>query len=193
MLNPRRVLPHSLIYDRVWGYDFGPTSNALRVYIGYLRRKLEDAGAESEIHTVRGVGYALRDGAGANEPARADGGGRRGAVAIAVLAVASRRTRGCAPSCAGRSTSRCQALRKQVLGGRPGRGGGPGAGGGPPEQNAALAEPTRCRDWTRVWASTSATGPAFGGAARDRHAVYRDGGTCTGLRSARRDPGRRRR
>src|SRR3954447_1482544 len=45
MLNPRRVLPHSLIYDRVWGYDFGPTSNALRVYIGYLRRKLEDAGA----------------------------------------------------------------------------------------------------------------------------------------------------
>ena len=45
MLNPRRVLPHSVIYDRVWGYDFGPTSNALRVYIGYLRRKLEQAGA----------------------------------------------------------------------------------------------------------------------------------------------------
>jgi len=61
MLNPRRVLPHSLIYDRVWGYDFGPTSNALRVYIGYLRRKLEEAGATSEIHTVRGVGYALRE------------------------------------------------------------------------------------------------------------------------------------
>src|SRR5436190_1527676 len=61
MLNPRRVLPHSLIYDRVWGYDFGPTSNALRVYIGYLRRKLEGAGARSLIHTVRGVGYALRE------------------------------------------------------------------------------------------------------------------------------------
>jgi two-component system response regulator MprA len=61
MLNPRRVLPHSVIYDRVWGYDFGPTSNALRVYIGYLRRKLEDAGARSELHTVRGVGYALRE------------------------------------------------------------------------------------------------------------------------------------
>jgi two-component system, OmpR family, response regulator MprA len=61
MLNPRRVLPHSLIYDRVWGYDFGPTSNALRVYVGYLRRKLEEAGAKSVIHTVRGVGYALRD------------------------------------------------------------------------------------------------------------------------------------
>jgi two-component system, OmpR family, response regulator MprA len=61
LLNPRRVLPHSLIYDRVWGYDFGPTSNALRVYVGYLRRKLEDAGARSLIHTVRGVGYALRE------------------------------------------------------------------------------------------------------------------------------------
>jgi len=61
LLNPRQVLSHSLIYDRVWGYDFGPTSNALRVYVGYLRRKLEDAGARSLIHTVRGVGYALRE------------------------------------------------------------------------------------------------------------------------------------
>jgi two-component system, OmpR family, response regulator MprA len=61
MLNPRRVLPHSLIYDRVWGYDFGPTSNALRVYVGYLRRKLEDAGARPLIHTVRGIGYSLRE------------------------------------------------------------------------------------------------------------------------------------
>ena len=67
ILNPRRVLPHSLIYDRVWGYDFGPTSNALRVYVGYLRRKLEDAGARPLIHTVRGVGYALR------EPTERDG------------------------------------------------------------------------------------------------------------------------
>jgi two-component system response regulator MprA len=61
MLNPKRVLPHSMIYDRVWGYDFGPTSNALRVYVGYLRRKLEEAGAPPLIHTVRGVGYALRE------------------------------------------------------------------------------------------------------------------------------------
>jgi two-component system response regulator MprA len=61
MLNPRRVLSHSLIYDRVWGYDFGSASNALRVYIGYLRRKLEDAGARQVIHTVRGVGYVLRE------------------------------------------------------------------------------------------------------------------------------------
>ena len=61
MLNPRRVLPHIVIYDRVWGYDFGPTSNALRVYVGYLRRKLEEAGTTVVIHTVRGVGYALRE------------------------------------------------------------------------------------------------------------------------------------
>jgi two-component system response regulator MprA len=61
MLNPRRVLPRSVIYDRVWGYDFGPASNALRVYVGYLRRKLEDAGARELIHTVRGVGYVLRE------------------------------------------------------------------------------------------------------------------------------------
>jgi two-component system, OmpR family, response regulator MprA len=61
MRNPRRVLSHSVIYDRVWGYDFGPASNALRVYVGYLRRKLEDVGARELIHTVRGVGYALRE------------------------------------------------------------------------------------------------------------------------------------
>jgi two-component system response regulator MprA len=61
MLNPRRVLPHSLIYDRVWGYDFGPASNGLRVYVGYLRRKLEEAGARPLIHTIRGVGYVLRE------------------------------------------------------------------------------------------------------------------------------------
>jgi two-component system response regulator MprA len=61
MLNPGSVLPHSLIYDRVWGYDFGPASNALRVYVGYLRRKLEEIGARELIHTVRGVGYVLRE------------------------------------------------------------------------------------------------------------------------------------
>jgi two-component system, OmpR family, response regulator MprA len=61
MLNPRRVLPHTLIYDRVWGYDFGPASNALRVYVGYLRRKLQEIGARELIHTVRGVGYVMRE------------------------------------------------------------------------------------------------------------------------------------
>ncbi len=59
--NPRQVLTHSLIYERVWGYDFGPSSNALRVYVGYLRRKLEQAGARALIHNVRGVGYVLRE------------------------------------------------------------------------------------------------------------------------------------
>ena len=59
--NPRQVLRRSLIYDRVWGYDFGPGSHALDVYIGYLRRKLEADGEARLIHTVRGIGYALRE------------------------------------------------------------------------------------------------------------------------------------
>jgi two-component system, OmpR family, response regulator MprA len=59
--NPRQVLRRSLIYDRVWGYDFGPDSHALDVYIGYLRRKLEAGGEPRLIHTVRGIGYALRE------------------------------------------------------------------------------------------------------------------------------------
>jgi len=59
--NPRQVLTRSVIFERVWGYDFGPTSNSLDVYIGYLRRKTEAGGKSRLIHTVRGVGYALRD------------------------------------------------------------------------------------------------------------------------------------
>ncbi|HEX2112162.1 MAG TPA: response regulator transcription factor [Gaiellaceae bacterium] len=59
--NPRQVLTRSLIYERVWGYDFGPGSNSLDVYIGYLRRKTEAGGRPRLIHTVRGVGYALRE------------------------------------------------------------------------------------------------------------------------------------
>jgi len=54
------VLSHSTIYDRIWGYDFGPDSKALAVYIGYLRRKTEEDGESRLIHTVRGVGYTLR-------------------------------------------------------------------------------------------------------------------------------------
>jgi two-component system response regulator MprA len=61
MLNPRRVLSADLIYDRVWGYDFGQSGNALRVYIGYLRRKLEAEGERRLIQTVHGVGYVLRE------------------------------------------------------------------------------------------------------------------------------------
>jgi two-component system response regulator MprA len=59
--NPRQVLTRSIIFERVWGYDFGPTSNSLDVYIGYLRRKTEEGDAPRLIHTVRGVGYALRE------------------------------------------------------------------------------------------------------------------------------------
>ena len=61
LLNPRQVLTRSLIFERVWGYDFGPTSNSLEVYVGYLRRKTEAGGEPRLIHTVRGVGYALRE------------------------------------------------------------------------------------------------------------------------------------
>ncbi|MER6622440.1 response regulator transcription factor [Streptomyces sp. NPDC000931] len=56
------VLDHSTIYDRIWGYDFGPGSKNLAVYVGYLRRKLDEPGAPQLIHTVRGVGYVLREG-----------------------------------------------------------------------------------------------------------------------------------
>jgi two-component system response regulator MprA len=61
MLNPRQVLTRSVIFERVWGYDFGPGSNSLDVYIGYLRRKTEAGGKTRLIQTVRGVGYALRE------------------------------------------------------------------------------------------------------------------------------------
>jgi two-component system, OmpR family, response regulator MprA len=62
--NPRVVLSRSQIFERVWGYDFGPTSNSLGVYVGYLRRKLEAGGEPRLIQTVRGVGYALREARG---------------------------------------------------------------------------------------------------------------------------------
>jgi two-component system response regulator MprA len=59
--NPRQVLPRGVIFERVWGYDFGPASNSLEVYIGYLRRKTEAAGEPRLLHTVRGIGYSLRE------------------------------------------------------------------------------------------------------------------------------------
>ncbi len=58
--HPRQVLTRGQIFDRVWGYDFGPASNSLEVYVGYLRRKTEAAGEPRLLHTVRGVGYVLR-------------------------------------------------------------------------------------------------------------------------------------
>jgi two-component system response regulator MprA len=59
--NHGQVLTRELIFDRVWGYDFGANSNSLEVYIGYLRRKTEAEGEPRLIHTVRGVGYVLRE------------------------------------------------------------------------------------------------------------------------------------
>jgi len=59
--HPRQVLTRSTLFERVWGYDFGATSNALGVYIGYLRRKTEAGGERRLLHTVRGIGYVLRE------------------------------------------------------------------------------------------------------------------------------------
>jgi two-component system, OmpR family, response regulator MprA len=59
--HPRQVLSRTQIFEHVWGYDFGPSSNSLEVYVGYLRRKLEAGGEPRVLHTVRGVGYVLRE------------------------------------------------------------------------------------------------------------------------------------
>jgi len=59
--HPRQVLTREQIFEAVWNYDFGPRSNSLEVYVGYLRRKTEASGKPRLIHTVRGVGYVLRE------------------------------------------------------------------------------------------------------------------------------------
>jgi two-component system response regulator MprA len=59
--NPRQVLTREQIFERVWGFNFGPHSNTLSVYVGYLRRKTEAEGEPRLLHTIRGVGYMLRD------------------------------------------------------------------------------------------------------------------------------------
>jgi two-component system response regulator MprA len=61
LLNPRQVMTRDMIFERVWGYEFQPGSNAIEVYISYLRRKLESGGEPRLIHTVRGMGYVLRE------------------------------------------------------------------------------------------------------------------------------------
>lgn len=61
MENPRKVMPRNVILEEVWGYDFPTSGNALEVYIGYLRKKTEGEGESRLIHTVRGVGYVLRE------------------------------------------------------------------------------------------------------------------------------------
>jgi two-component system response regulator MprA len=61
LLHPRQVLTRSALYESVWGYDFGASSKSLEVYIGYLRRKLEEHGEPRVLQTVRGIGYVLRE------------------------------------------------------------------------------------------------------------------------------------
>ncbi|MEX5708881.1 response regulator transcription factor [Parafrankia sp. FMc6] len=61
LTHPRQVLSRSMIMEKVWGYDFGPSSNSLEVFVSYLRRKLEAGGEPRLLHTVRGVGYVLRE------------------------------------------------------------------------------------------------------------------------------------
>ena len=61
LAHPRQVLTREIIFERVWGYDFGANSNSLEVYIGYLRRKTESENDTRLIHTVRGVGYVMRE------------------------------------------------------------------------------------------------------------------------------------
>ena len=73
---PARCSRHATIYDRVWGYDFGPGANSLRVYVGYLRRKLGEAGARPLIQTVRGVGYVAARAGGGRERRASDGDAR---------------------------------------------------------------------------------------------------------------------
>ena len=59
--HPRQVLTRAALFDQVWGYDFGETSNSIHVYLGYLRRKLEAEGETRLLHTLRGVGFVLRE------------------------------------------------------------------------------------------------------------------------------------
>ena len=59
--HPRQVLTREVLFEQVWGYDFGETSNSIHVYLGYLRRKLEAQGEARLLHTVRGVGFVLRE------------------------------------------------------------------------------------------------------------------------------------
>ena len=59
--HPRQVLTRAALFEQVWGYDFGETSNSIHVYLGYLRRKLEAEGETRLLHTVRGVGFVLRE------------------------------------------------------------------------------------------------------------------------------------
>ena len=105
--NPRQVLTRSVIFERVWGYDFGFASNSLDVYIGYLRRKTEAGGKPRLIQTVRGVGYALREAMSFRVRLTLVA---AAAVALAVVLASARRVSSSfATSCAPRSTKRLHA------------------------------------------------------------------------------------
>ena len=109
LLNPRQVLTRSVIFERVWGYDFGFGSNSLDVYIGYLRRKTEGGGKPRLIQTIRGVGYALRERMSFRARLTL---ASAAAVAVAWSARPRSRTRSCGTSCATGSMRRCTRARR---------------------------------------------------------------------------------
>ena len=110
LLNPRQVLTRSVIFERVWGYDFGFGSNSLDVYIGYLRRKTEQGGKPRLIQTIRGVGYALARGT-MELPRAPDAGRRRPPWPWPWSARPRSRTRSCATSCASQVDETLQIAR----------------------------------------------------------------------------------
>ena len=156
MLNPRRVLTHDLIYDRVWGYDFGPTSNALRVYVGYLRRKLQEAGcpaadphrAGRRLRAARAMSLRTRIAAAAGL-----------AVAVTVICAAAVVYLGVRVGAARRGRALAERPRDAIARFGPG---GPGARppGGPGQGHPAAIRPGR--DFERRLQSRSPFGGAQG-------------------------------
>ena len=108
LLNPRQVLPRSLIFERVWGYDFGPTSNSLEVYVGYLRRKLEAAGSRAVTRrcAASATRCASRELPRAHHARGGRGGGGRGRRRLRRRLPMTREVR-----CAARSTTSCASAR----------------------------------------------------------------------------------
>ena len=187
MLNPRRVLSHSLIYDRVWGYDFGPASNAMRVYVGYLRRKLEERGraradphgARRRLRPARAVSRAARrdDAAhahrGGGEPVGGAGGagGRDRPVRGGALGPARGNRQGAGERAQAFASSRPRP---------PARGAGPGAGG-PAAAGRRAGGAVRPRSAGRP-GGARARGTAASRAASSRRRSARRRATCSSSR-----------